>query len=171
MLKLALLSLTSFGSALLVWGTAAADAASGSIVLQATVPGICVVGQGRNVLTTEVAFPTDTSGTISMVPQSVTVPSALCNTKASITLSSAQAGARIFGDTAGTDEKVDYIATVSFDGLVTSANTATSSTSAARTTRAKIGILTITVEPIPPIGPMLPSSVYTDTVTVTLSPR
>ena len=139
--------------------------------MSAYVPGFCQVGRGAALVNVTVTIPVDAAGAISTAPQSFVVPAAVCNASASVTLRSAQGGAKIAGDAKGTDGKVDYIATASFGGAGASANTASSNSGAARTSQPAKGTVTVTIEPLQPTQPMLPLSAYTDTVTVMLLPQ
>ena len=171
MSKLVLLVIAGLLAAAAVPGTAKAGGVSVSIALQAKVPGICLIGRGRHWVSVAVTLPTDANGAISTAPQTVTFPATLCNTSASVTVGSLQDGAMIAGDTAGADGKIDYLATASFGGAGASANTASSASGSALTGHPAMGTLTVSIQPLQPAGPMLPSSVYTDTITVALLPR
>ena len=145
-----------------------------SVMLRAVVPKFCTIGGSLAPVEFEITLRVSGTGTISTSVPSFTVPSAICNTPADIIASSRLGKARATGHVrvlSGFTDSADYIATTKFGGAVAMLDTTVERGRTATTQGAVNGVLTITVIPVQPAVPLVPATVYTDTLRVRLVPR
>lgn len=137
-----------------------------NVSIGATVPKYCRAGSSVATIDVAVSFRVDASG--ELVPAApVSVPGVVCNEAALITLQSLGSGARS-ASAAGTS--VRYVATTRFGAASVTLDTA-AVTSSGTTSAPQIGSVSVVIAAMPPSAPLVPGTVFTDTLRISLTPR